>query len=228
LSLNVFCLFSFIFLLTACSSKPYVVEPAPSESTELVTTVFIVSHGWHTGIVIPNKMIATRLPELSQRFNSAPFIEIGWGDKGFYQSEQITIGLALQAMFWSPGSVIHAVAVPDTPERYFSTSEVIALSITEAQTTSLTEFLANSFARDAQNNIIPSRPGIYGDSQFYEGEGYYYLLNTCNKWTAKALKSTGINLNTTFKLTAGSVMSALKKQSNVDIYTSKRSVYAGG
>ncbi len=26
------------------------------------------------------------------------------------------------------------------------------------------------------------RAGIYGDSQFYEGEGRYHLFSACDKW----------------------------------------------
>ncbi|MGF1760774.1 DUF2459 domain-containing protein, partial [Photobacterium sagamiensis] len=42
--------------------------------------------------------------------------------------------------------------------------------------------------------------------QFYKGVGDYHLMNTCNQWTAKGLKSTGMDISPTFKLTAGSVM----------------------
>jgi len=51
--------------------------------------------------------------------------------------------------------------------------------------------------------------GIYGNSQFYKGVGDYYLMNTCNKWTAKGLRSTGMDISTKFTLTAGSVIGYL-------------------
>ena len=53
--------------------------------------------------------------------------------------------------------------------------------------------------------------GIYGDSQFYSGVGDFYLMNTCNRWTAKGLKSIGMDISPTLKLTAGSVMNYLTK-----------------
>jgi len=36
-------------------------------------------------------------------------------------------------------------------------------------------------------------------------------MNTCNKWTAKGLKSAGMDISPTFKLTADSIMDYLKE-----------------
>ena len=52
---------------------------------------------------------------------------------------------------------------------------------------------------------------LTGDSHFYKGEGHYYLMNTCNNWTARGLKSAGLNISPTFKLTAGSIMGFLAR-----------------
>ena len=59
--------------------------------------------------------------------------------------------------------------------------------------------------------MIALGAGIYGDSQFYRGAGEYYLTNTCNKWTAKALQSAGMDISPGFKLTADSVMGYIKE-----------------
>ena len=76
----------------------------------------------------------------------------------------------------------------------------------------LISFIENSFYKQSNGDIVPLKNGIYGDSQFYKGEGDYYLMNTCNKWTAKGLSSAGMDISTTFKLTAGSIMDYLLKQ----------------
>jgi len=36
-------------------------------------------------------------------------------------------------------------------------------------------------------------------------------MNTCNKWTAKGLKSAGMDISPTFKLTAESIMDYLEE-----------------
>lgn len=55
----------------------------------------------------------------------------------------------------------------------------------------------------------PQRQGLYGDAQFYAGVGLYTAANTCNKWTAKALASAGLPVQTATTLTAGQIMRAL-------------------
>ena len=55
-----------LLILSACSGKPYVV--AASEQHEVnrttKTQIFVVSHDWHTGIVIPTESIKQKLPTL--------------------------------------------------------------------------------------------------------------------------------------------------------------------
>ncbi|MDR2188213.1 MAG: TIGR02117 family protein [Azonexus sp.] len=200
--------------VAACSGKPYVVEPAVSGEATRSTTVYVVSHGWHTGLVIPSEHMNAKIPELKQRFKEAAYYEIGWGDKGFYQATEITTGLALQAMFWSTGAILHVVAVPSNPREYFTGSKVVETCLTTSETVSLSTFIGNSFTRDAEGHIIRLGQGIYGDSQFYHGEGRYDMLNTCNNWTAKGLRSAGLNISPAWKFTAGSVMRSVEANRN--------------
>jgi len=201
----------FMLLLGACSSRPHIVNSTDINISS-TTEVSIVSHGWHTGFVVPAKTITEQLPQLKERFSDTPFIEFGWGDKGFYQAQEITSGLTLQAIFWPTESVIHAVAIPEPVKNYFSRSDVITLCLQGRQYAMLISFIENSFYKQSNGDIVPLKNGIYGDSQFYKGEGDYYLMNTCNKWTAKGLSSAGMDISTTFKLTAGSIMDYLLKQ----------------
>jgi len=200
-----------VIFINACSSKPYIVK-----STHITVSapkeVSVVSHGWHTGFVVPAETITKQLPLLKERFKDAPYIEFGWGDKGFYQAKEITTGLTLQAIFWPTQSVIHAVAVPMKAEEYFVNSDVTTFCLQEEQYARLVSFIENSFFKDKNGNIVPLKNGIYGDSQFYKAEGDYYLMNTCNKWTAKGLSSAGMALSTTFKLAAESIMDYLSEK----------------
>ena len=101
--------------------------------------------------------------------------------------------------------------MPLKVEEYFSNSEVIKLCLSEAEFSALIEFISRSFFRDKSGNLLELQKGIYGDSQFYGGIGDFHLMNTCNRWTAKGLKSIGMDISPTLKLTAGSVMNYLTK-----------------
>lgn len=198
-----------LLLLAACSGQPYIVEPQPETDAIRSHKIYVVSHGWHAGLIIPSRELNQVVVELVTRFGDAAFYELGWGDKDFYQSQEITTGLTLHALFWSEGAVIHVVAVPESPLSYFAGEEIIDTCLTNKELATLKMFLANSFQRDAAGHAISLNEGIYGNSQFYGGAGRYYLFNTCNKWTAKALRSAGLDIAPMLTLTSGSVMSYL-------------------
>lgn len=174
--------------------------------------------GWHVGLVLPAEPLVSQLPELRRRFPNARYLELGWGDKGFYQAQEITTVLTFQAMLWSSGAVMHVVAIPttrDPPFDYFVSSDIIELCVSDRELSALTEFVTRSFLKDGENHAIRMKNGIYGDSQFYEAEGRYHLMNTCNKWVAKGLSSMGFSIDPTFKLTSASVLEWLKASGHV-------------
>jgi len=200
-----------IIILAGCSAKPYIISYAEEFEGYGQNDVYVVSHGWHTGFVIPAPEIQGVIPELELRFGDTPYIEFGWGDKGFYQAKETTLGLTLRAIFWPTESVVHSVAVPLKVEEYFSNSEVAKLCLSDGELSALIGFISRSFFRDKSGNLFELQKGIYGDSQFYSGVGDFYLMNMCNRWTAKGLKSIGMDISPTLKLTAGSVMNYLTK-----------------
>jgi len=198
-------------LLTACSSKPYVVKHIEMPAVAGQEEIYIVNHGWHTGFVVPAKKIQNQLPKLRKRFGGVPYIEFGWGDKDYYQVKEVTTGITLNAILWPTEAVIHAVAVPKKADKYFANSTVETLCLSGREYSSLLRFISESFYKDEHGEILELKGGIYGNSQFYKGVGDFYLMNTCNKWTAKGLKSAGMDISPTFKLTAGSIMDYLEE-----------------
>ena len=165
----------------------------------------------HTGIAVPANTIQSQIPQLYDRFGNTPYIEFGWGDKSYYQAEEVTSGLTMRAIFWPTDSVVHAEAIPERPDIHFTDTEVEALCLDRRQYSLLLGFIEHSFFKDSDGNIIKSKDGSVENSQFYQGEGDYYLMNTCNTWTAKGLKSAGLNISPAFKITAGSIMKYLSK-----------------
>jgi uncharacterized protein (TIGR02117 family) len=201
--------------LSGCSAKPYLLDNSDKDFVSGQNQVYVVNHGWHTGFVVPAVDIQYLVPDLKKRFPHAKNIELGWGDKGFYQAKEITTDLALRAIFWPTESVIHAVGISSDVQRYFSNSDIEILCLNERDYSSLITFISNSFARNEMRDVLPDKKGIYGNSQFYTGVGDYYLMNTCNKWTAKGLRSAGFNISPVFKLTAGSIMNFLGSHGSV-------------
>jgi uncharacterized protein (TIGR02117 family) len=206
-----------VLFLAGCASEPYALVPSPDLPPPPPRTqrVFAVGHGWHVGFVLPTEGLMSRLPDLKRRFGNADYLEIGWGDKGFYQApdQEITFAITMQAMFWSGGAVMHVVALPpsrDAPFDYFTASDIVELCVTDRELAALNKYVADSFLKDEQNQPIAMKRGIYGDGQFYEATGRFHLLNTCNKWVATGLSRMGLSIDPTFKLTSASVLDWLR------------------
>ena len=212
---------AFVLFIAGCATAPDALAPPVDHSPTQprAQRIFAVGHGWHVGLVLPAEPLVSTLPELKRRFGNTQYLEIGWGDKGFYQApdQDITFALTLQAMFWSSGAVMHVVALPaardnprDSPFEYFAASDIVELCVTDHELAALNNFVARSFLKDKHGRAIEMKRGIYGDSQFYQADGRYHLLNTCNKWVAKGLHSMGLSIDPTFKLTSASVLDWLK------------------
>ncbi len=195
-----------LLAIYGCSAKPYVIEPDINADRSRTTRLYVVGHGWHVGLALAADELNPAIPGFKARFEGAQYYELGWGDEGFYQAREITSGVTLQAIIWSRGAVMHVAALPVSPDRYFHGSDVVDTCLNADEADALTRFLSSSFSHGVANQLIELKRGIYGDSQFYEAEGRYHLLNTSNKWAAKALKSAGMEISPTLKLTAGSVM----------------------
>lgn len=211
---------SLIAFFSAWTFAPHAVENK-SKNGQKDYVAYAVSNGWHVGVVVPAGRINALLPDIKKRFEKttansagvmqeASYYEIGWGDRGFYEAKEITTLMAVKALFNSPGSVMHVVAVHN-PLRAFGRSQLTKFCLNEAQLTNLETFIVNSFTKNEAGNIISRRPGLYGDSQFFEAAGTYHFLNSCNTWAAKALRSAGFDIKPTFKLFASQVMN------NIDV-----------
>jgi len=203
-----------LLALLGCSSRPFAVPPAYAAGGAADHRIYVVNHGWHTGIVVPAPPLQKAIPELERRFADSPYLEFGWGDEKFYQSGEFTSGLALRAIFWPTASVVYAASVPSGADEYFKHSAVETLCLNDEELSSLVAFISSSFHREDNGRVVALEKALSESSRLYRGVGDYYLLNTCNSWTAKALKSAGMDISTFFKLTAPSVMDATREEAS--------------
>jgi len=200
-----------LVVLVACASSAPVVDRAEAVADGEQIVVYVAGHGWHTGIIVPATDMLARLPALKTHFWDSPYLEFGWGDKDFYQSEDPGAGLAGKAVLWPTKAVMHVVAVTADVHDFFQKSELHRLYLSPGHYTALLDFIASSFRRTEAGAVIPLGVGLYGDSRFYEAVGSYTIFNTCNTWIAKGLKSAGFDIDPTFKTRASSVMDFLRK-----------------
>ena len=174
---------------------------------EIVKSVYVMSHGWHTGIAVRRQDIPEGLWPEQYDFADAEYVEVGWGDREFYMTPEATSGQALRAVVWPTSSVLHVVAFSGRVGRFFPRSEILEIAVSSRGFDRLVTFIQDAHARDEAGRAIPLGPGQYGNSRFYLAREKYFLLKTCNTWTARALRAAGAPITPLYALTAGNVMS---------------------
>lgn len=199
--------------LVGCASPIHGLYPPAADSHN--KHIYIVSHGWHTGIVIALKDIPADMLAEKSDFPAATFLEIGWGDKGFYQANDITFSLAARALFWPSDSVMHVVGFSQSPEKEFPYSEIIEITLSDAGFVEMVEEINATFDREEGAKASIQRRGLYGDSAFYAAKGEYHLFHTCNDWTAGALRKSGFPITTLYASTAGNIIDQTHKRGKV-------------
>ncbi len=201
-----------LFLLVCCGACAVPVRDAPvPRASEPRKTIYLVSHGWHAGIVLRRADIpdSARL-ELGE-FPNTEYLEVGWGDMDYYQIPDPHIGLILKAALLPTASVLHIVGFNGSVPAYFPYSEIIKIELSTAGLEHLSRTIAASFATDEANNPTSLGPGLYGNSCFYLSRETYHLFNTCNVWTARALRAAGVPITPARAMTVESLMSQARK-----------------
>jgi hypothetical protein len=90
-------------------------------------------------------------------------------------------------------SVVLIIPLEQAPTAFFTAgSNVFATPVSQDRLDRLSQFLWEYLEKDLKN--LPRRidDGPYPNSSFYASSGTYSLRNTCNTWTAEALRVAGL------------------------------------
>ncbi len=163
-------------------------------------TMYIMSNGVHTDVVLPVKTSRINWHTLFSPLNtrskdtSCSYIAIGWGDKGFYLNTptwgDLTFKTAFNAVFGLSTTALH-VTYHDTLVEGETCRKV---SISKSDYEKLIAYIMGSLQWDENMkpiNIVTDANYNNYDA-FYEAVGSYSMFHTCNTWTNNALKTTGL------------------------------------
>lgn len=159
--------------------------------------IYIKTNGVHLSIVLPLKNEikdwTTDVWIDNNIIHSSNFISFGWGDRGFYLTtpewSDLTVKTAFNALFVRSPSAIHI----DYYDELEIDSDCRLISVTTGQFKAIVEFIENSFRRDSSGSFIIIQGFQYDLYDcFYEANNSYNLFFTCNTWTNKCLKKSGL------------------------------------
>ncbi len=72
-----------------------------TQSDTSLKKIYIVKHGWHTGIIFNRKEAMPYLLKLNNEYIDAQFLEISWGDKDFFKALAVHTLQVLKAWYFS-------------------------------------------------------------------------------------------------------------------------------
>lgn len=194
------------FLASGCAST----GPAPGQASE-GPTIHVAGHGMHTGIIVRAADLPPRAWPAQRDFPRAEYLELGWGDREYYQAEDFSVWLGLRALLWPTESAVHVVAFSGPIERAFPSSEIVPLRVSAQGFERLVRFVGETFQPGPEGNGVYLGPGQRENSSaFYASERDFHLLETCNTWIARALREAGLEVSPRRAITAEGLLSQLR------------------
>ncbi len=172
----------------------------PEEKDALPVSIFVVSNGVHTDLVVPvrNEIMdwshIIRFEHTKARDSSRKWVSFGWGAKGFYLETPAWSDLKASTAFKAAFSLGTTAMHTQFHNRLKENDHCVAIRLHPDQYRKLVAFISGSFQKDSTGFVIPiSTNAVYGKHDaFYEALGSYSMLKTCNTWTNEALKSAGL------------------------------------
>lgn len=177
-----------------------------SPTTDSTSAVYLVRHSWHAGLAVRRSDIADGRWPILKDYPEAEYLEVGWGDAGYYPARDPGVGSALRAGLWPTKSVLHVVPVSRGVPSTFRHNTVVRIPVGPRQLKGLVEFVAQSFDVDSAGAGVPTGPGYFVGSQFYEARLPYHVFNNCNHWAAAALEAAGCDVSPRWTFTVGQVL----------------------
>ena len=178
-----------VVFVCACAEP----QNASSPSSSSAVAIYLVAHERHTGLILPRADIPAGLWPESRDFPQANYLEVGWGERDYYQGRDRGLRGTLKAALWPTPSVLHVVGVRGPVARYFRTSEVIKLMLTRDGFERLVRYVHNAHERTGAADALG--PGLYGNSRFYPAWESFHLFRNCNVWTARGLRTAGLPIH---------------------------------
>jgi len=155
--------------------------------------IYVANISWHTAIIVPASILPDSIWPAGHDYSQFNYLEIGWGDREFYQDEGFNPICAIKALFISTPTALHLFPLESIEKTYFN-HYVVALEVNKNQVDQLARFLLGHFQFNQDRKVIPLNNGLYYNSQFFAGSGQYHFPINSNVWVAQALKEAGFNI----------------------------------
>lgn len=198
-----------VFVVAATvSAAPASAESVPSIGASLGSRrpLYLVSHGWHVGLVLRREDVPAAVWPEKDAFGPVRYLEVGWGDGDYYPAPRGTIPRALRAAFCSRWSVLQVVAFDREVAEMFPRAKILRIDVPPARITAVARYIEHSYAEPRPGDPVVVAAAPYGSGVFVAARGHYSLRENSNTWTARALRIAGCPIDVDAALTAGGLL----------------------
>lgn len=158
--------------------------------------IFVESNGVHTGIIVPKvaagvdwRGVARAADLRDPRYGAFDHLAFGWGEKTFYLETptwaDVKLRTVVASAVGSDRTLMHVEHLP-LPRSGDGAREIV---VTPAQYRRLAAYIRASFRAGGARYR-----GYSGYDAFYEANGRYDAVRTCNSWTGDALRFAGVRV----------------------------------
>jgi uncharacterized protein (TIGR02117 family) len=172
-------------------------------------TVYVVERGFHTDIGLRSADLTGPIAQFATIFPTAQTVLFGFGDRLFVTTRRKWLGDWLLALVPGHGAML-VTGLLTTPDVAFGQGNVARIKVTSAQLARIEAYVSFSFDLAGGMPVWIGKGPYYG-SLFYASPRTYDLLDTCNTWTAAALRSGGLNEGVAFTLLSGQAMRGARR-----------------
>lgn len=191
------CRLAFLACLLQLAACAVPAQPtAPRAAGSLTATLYVIDRGWHTDIGLRTDEITGDLVALKNNFPGARYLTLGFGEREYLTSREVTVGETLRALLPSRSAML-VTALQASPEAAFGPGNVVMLRVTSDGLARLEYTLWAGIERTPAGQPLSLGPGPYAGSEFYAALGTYDAFDTCNTWTATMLATAGLPVSTT-------------------------------
>ncbi len=188
-----------VYFIAALGLSAITVNAGSSQGREDDVEIYVSTNGVHTDIIVPYESSCMHWDYLitpadtKMGVDTPRYVAFGWGDKGFYLETptwgDLTFRVAFKALFFLGTSAMHVTFYNNVEE----SENCRKILIDREQYLKLVAYIYNSFSltNTGAARRIAFRSSLNNDA-YYEAEGTYSFLNTCNTWTNSALKAANL------------------------------------
>lgn len=167
-----------------------------------------MQHSWHPGVLLPlpaaEPLLIGPLEERETRY-----LDIGWGDAGYYPNPDPGLWTLLRAALWPTPGVIQIVPVDGDVEAFAPQGPIVSIPLPDSLRDDVIGFiLSELYLEDGAPTTVA--PSLYGEGYFFAALRRYHMFHNSNQWAARLLAIAGCDLSVWQSLTFGLLFKQLE------------------